>query len=183
MGRELRPLIAGGIYHLYCRGVRRTALYRSPTDFERFLVHLESVTRRRSWRCFAYCLMPNHYHLLVETPNPDLSLGMQRLNWSYACWFNARYGYVGHAFDDRFKSKVIQRDAQLLQTARYIVMNPVRALLCENPIEWPWSSYAASVGAAPAPPWLDSTLWTGMFSSTGRVDQARTAFAEFVEGA
>lgn len=183
MGREPRPLIAGGIYHLYCRGVRRTNLYRSPADCERFLVNLETVIRRREWRCFAYCLMPNHYHLLVETPKPDLSQGMQRLNWSYACWFNERYGYVGHAFDDRFKSKVIQRDAQLLQTARYIVMNPVRALLCESPIEWPWSSYAASVGAAPAPPWLDSSLWVGMFSATGRVDQARAAFAEFVAAA
>jgi len=141
MPRALRPNIAGGIYHLTARGVRRTELYEDRTDYRRFSILLGIVARDLGWTCHTYCQMPNHYHLVLETPEPNLSIGMQRLNSRYASWFNWRHGYSGHVFERRFYSGVVDSNAHFLELARYVVLNPVRAGLCPHPKEWAFSSF------------------------------------------
>jgi putative transposase len=183
VGRDPRPQIPGGIYHLMTRGVRRTAIFRSPDDYRYFLALFGNDATGRGWRCFSYCLMPNHYHLLVETPNPDLSLGMHRLNSGFARWFNDGYLLVGHVFEARFRSVVVEEDEHLVEVARYLVMNPVRGGLCEQPAEWPWSSFRVMVGEQPAPPWFDAAFWHGVFGRDADPAGARRAFAAFVRAA
>jgi putative transposase len=147
MPRELRPRVGDLPYHVTWRGVRRTPLFLDSRDAQRFLALLGDTAKKREWRCHAYCLMPNHVHLVLTTPSFDLSDGMQRLGSLYAAAFNRRYGYEGHAFERRFWSSVVDRDGYLLELIRYICLNPVRAGLCELPEEWRWSSYAATVAA------------------------------------
>ena len=179
--RCLRPQIPGGIYHLTCRGVRRTAIFRSPEEHRHFLSLFEIVARSLGWTCFSYCLMPNHYHLLVLTPKPDISLGMHRLNLRYARWFNEGYGYVGHVFEARFGAKLVESEEHLLELARYITLNPVRAHLCAHPSEWPWSSYSAMIGRTPAPRWLDVSLWVELFGSLADAGRAQLSLDRFIE--
>ena len=142
---------------------------------------LGTVVQRRGWRCHAYCLMPNHYHLLVETPRPDLSKGMQYLNARYAEWFNWRHELDGHLFQGRFHSVLVESDWHLLELARYLVLNPVRAGLCDTPVQWAWSSYGAVLGTIPRPPFLTLEWLLGRFGS--EPTRARAAFARFVADA
>lgn len=173
-----RLQIAGGLYHLGTRGVRRTAIYRNPGDYALFSTILGRVVERYEWRCHTFCLMPNHYHLLVETPAPNLSAGMQRLNGVYAQWFNDLYGCEGHVFDRRFYSRLVESEYHLFKLARYIVLNPVRARLCDDPWEWSWSSYHALAGKAPRPRFLTTDWFLGQFAPTR--DRAREAYRAFV---
>ena len=151
MARAFRPNIADGLYHITARGVRRSPIYDDEIDYRRFLAMFRRVSKDLGWICHAYCQMPNHYHLVVETTAPNLSLGMQRLNSRYAAWFNWRHGFVGHVFESRFYSGVIEYNAHFLELCRYVVLNPVRAGLCRHPKEWPFSSYPT----APTPRILD----------------------------
>lgn len=152
--RRPRPQIAGGVYHLTSRGNRRQAIFTDDRDHERFLQILGRVVARRRWRCHAYCLMPNHYHLLIETPAPDVSAGMHQLNGVFARWFNWRHQLDGHLFQSRFHSTVVESPWHLLELSRYLVLNPVRAGLCSNPGDWRWSSYSAFVDAVETPAFL-----------------------------
>jgi putative transposase len=131
------------------RGVHRYRIFLDDTDRNELLRLLLLVRARYGWHVLAYCLMDNHYHLLVETPDANLSAGMQWLNARYAEYFNDRYGHAGHVFDRRFRSVVVQDERQLAEQFRYIVLNPVRAGMCERVDMWPWSSYVESVGLAP----------------------------------
>ena len=153
MGRDHRPNIAGGIYHIFDRGNRREPIFRVDHDYERFLLYLADEVERRSWKCLSYCLIPNHYHFAVETPEPNLSQGLHRLNLRWARRFNKEYGLVGHVFQGRFGSELIQDELYLLSVLRYIARNPVNAGLCRDPADWAWSSYAELVGTAP-PRWI-----------------------------
>jgi putative transposase len=119
-------------------------------DAKRFLEMLAAVARQQEWDCHAYCLMPNHVHLLVRTPHCDLPDGMQRLGTRYAMQFNRRHGFSGHVFERRYWSTLVERDEHLLELVRYIALNPVRAALCTEPHEWRWSSFAATVRAVRA---------------------------------
>ncbi len=154
MARAPRLLVAGGTYHVTARGNRRREIFIDRYDRELFLRLLSHVVAQRRWGCHAFCLMPNHYHLLVETPEPDLSLGMYRLNALYAQRFNRRHDVDGHVFQGRFNASLVEDDSHLLEVTRYIVLNPVRAGLCQRPGDWQWSSYSESVGDRPAPPFL-----------------------------
>jgi putative transposase len=158
MARPPRLQIAGGIYHVTTRGVRGLPIFVDDHDRTYFLALLEAIARRYGWRVHAYCLMGNHYHLLIETPGEDLSSAMQRLNGDYAQWFNWRHGLKGHVFYRRFYSVLVQRDEHLLELSRYIVLNPVRAGLAPTAARWKWSSYRATASGAPppfvAPAWL-----------------------------
>ena len=136
---------------------------------------------RFEWRCHTYCLMPNHYHLLVETPAPNVSAGMQRLNGIYAQWFNHLYGFSGHVFERRFFSRLVESTYDLLELTRYIVLNPVRASLCDNASDWRSSSYPALAGDAPVAPFLTTRWLLSHFSPNAR--QARDAFRTFVREA
>ena len=126
----------------------------------------------------AYCLMGNHYHLLIETPRPNLALGMRQLNGVYAQHFNRRYRRVGHLFQGRYKAVLVERDSHLLELCRYIVLNPVRAHLCSHPARWPWSSYQATTGQSTAPVWL-TTDWILSQFAPHRAD-AQERYQQFV---
>jgi len=146
MPRAPRLQVAGGLYHVGARGVRRTSIYRSEGDFELFESILTDVIGRYEWRCHTYCLMPNHYHLLIETPVTNLSLGMQRLNSIYAQWFNELHGLSGHVFERRFFSRLVDITYDLLELVRYIVLNPVRAGICADAHGSKRSGYRALAG-------------------------------------
>jgi putative transposase len=141
MARALRIQIEGGTYHVISRGNRLQAIYQDDNDRRRFLVVNDKVFRRYGWRLHAYCLMTNHFHLLIETSEANLSPGMQLLLSRYARYFNERFSFEGHLFQQRFTSRLIGTERQYAEALRYIALNPVRAGLCAHPSEWPWSSF------------------------------------------
>lgn len=179
MPREPRIEIPGGIYHIGSKGNRGCEIYAD--DFERriFQKLLSLASSRFGWTCHSYCLMSNHYHLLIQLEFEGLSDGMQLLNGSFARFSNRRHDYVGqHLFRNRFWSELITDEQHLLETARYIVLNPVRAGICESPEEWPWSSYRACAGLDFAPRFLAVTQHLRFF---GRAPAAaRRAYRSFV---
>jgi len=140
MGRPHRLQIAGGTYHVTSRGNRRQSIYHDDDDRMYFLVLRDRVVRRCGWRMVAYCLMTNHFHLLIETPALNLSAGIHRLNSNYARYFNERHSVDGHLFDRRFGSRLVETEEHLADALRYIAFNPVEAGLCAHPHEWRWSS-------------------------------------------
>jgi REP element-mobilizing transposase RayT len=147
MPRDVRPRVHDCSYHVTWRGVRRSRIFVDDLDAARFVEMLATVVRQQEWECQAYCLMPNHVHLLVRTPHCNLPEGMQQLGTRYAMRFNRRHGFAGHVFERRYWATVVGRDEHLLELVRYIALNPVRAGLCEQPDEWRWSSFAATVSA------------------------------------
>ena len=137
MGRPLRDETAGH-YHVTLRGNDGMAIYASAGDRKRFLDLLGWISFDERWNVPAWCLLTNHFHLVVEIPAATLSAGMHRLATRYARWFNARYVRTGHLFERRFSSKRIEGDEQMANTLQYILDNPVKAGLCRDPHEWPW---------------------------------------------
>jgi putative transposase len=146
MPRAPRVQIAGATYHVTARGNRRECIFLDDRDRAWFLAILAAVVRRTHWRCLAYCLMPNHVHLVLETPEPNLSDGMQRLSGRYARVFNDRHGFWGHLFGSRFGSELVTSERHALEVSRYVVLNPVRGGLAIAPNVGRWSSYAATAG-------------------------------------
>jgi putative transposase len=165
MGRLRRLEYPGGLWHVTNRGVEKRQIFLDARDGRTFLRFLADAIPRFRWRLHAYVLMSNHYHLLVETVEPTLSSGMQRLGGDYADFFNWRHERTGHLFQGRFKAHLIDTDPYLLEVARYIVLNPVRARLVGSPEEWRWSSYNATAGLEPAPPWLTTAMILSRFGS------------------
>lgn len=151
-----RPRIEspGGIHHITSRGAARLPIYVDDHDRIRFLGLLAYAATNHGWECLSYCLMDNHYHLLIRTPQPTLRAGMQRLNGSYAQGFNVRHRLGGHLFDKRYTSVAVTTDSHLRELIRYISLNPVRAGACRHPGDWFWSSYRALAGYVPAPDFL-----------------------------
>jgi putative transposase len=178
MARPLRIDLAGGLYHVTSRGDRREDIYRDDADRNAWLTLFGQVCERFNWRCHAYCQMTNHYHFVVETPDANLSPGMRQLNGVYTQRFNRRHGLVGHLFQGRFKAILVERDAHLLELARYVVLNPVRAGMVADARAWPWSSYAAMTGAAPTPPWLETDWLLKLLGDARR--PARARYVDFV---
>jgi len=178
MARPIRIEFAGALYHVTSRGDRREAIYEDDTDRFRFLEILGEVVDRFNWRCHAYCLMTNHYHLVIETADGNLSKGMRQLNGVYTQWSNRRHRRTGHLFQGRYKAILVDSEAYLLELARYVVLNPVRAHMTEHPEQWPWSSYQSTIGKAEAPPWLAVELMLMQFSS--RRKPAIKRYEEFV---
>ena len=158
MSRPLRIECAGALYHVTARGDGKEDIYLEEADRRLYLDVLGHVCNRYNWVIHAYCLMSNHYHLLVETPEANLSKGMRQLNGVYTQRINRVHSRVGHVFQGRYKAILVQKDAYLLELARYIVLNPVRARMVGAADDWPWSSYRATVGTDNAPDWLD-TRW------------------------
>lgn len=153
-------------------------MFRDATDRERFLALLGTVVRDNRWELHAYCLMGNHYHLLVETPIGGLSGGMKSLNGRYAQWFNWRHRRRGHFLEGRFRSVLVQKSSHLLELHRYIVLNPVRARIVKRVGDWPWSSYRAAAGLERPPAWLNVDWTLGQFAKSRSA--ARAAFRRFV---
>jgi len=159
MARPLRLDHVGAVWHVTSRGNERREIFRDDEDRKRFLAILGHVVERFRWRVHAYVLMGNHYHLLIETPEPTLSRGMRHLNGIYTQGFNRRHERVGHLLQGRFKAILVEKEAHLLELARYVVLNPVRAGISTTAGQWKWSNYRATAGLGPAPAWLD-TEWT-----------------------
>ena len=179
MSRPLRIEYPGALYHLTSRGNARGDIFRDDADREEFLAVLTAVVERFQWRLYAYCLMDNHYHLMVETPKADLSLGMRHLNGVYTQRFNRRHGRVGHVFQGRFKAIVVDKQAYLLELSRYVVLNPVRARMVKDPARYRWSSYRASAGLEDHPAFLDVPRLLAHFAHS--LPAARRRYVAFVE--
>lgn len=160
--------------------MRRQWIYLDDEDRLTFVVRVGRAALRCGWRCLAYCLMSNHYHLLLETPEANLSAGMQWLNGTYAAHFNDRHGQSGHVFERRFRSVVVESERQLAQEFRYIVLNPVRAKMCERADQWSWSSYCESVGLVP-PLIADPERLLRYFGASTNRREAEAALAAFVQ--
>jgi putative transposase len=181
MARLRRLLFAGAIYHVTTRGNRGQVVFLDDLDRTRFLELLDDIVKRFAWICHAYCLMDNHYHLVIETPDANLSAGMHRLNGLYAQRFNRRHNVEGHLFERRFHSELVTSNAHLLELSRYVPLNPLRAGMCRDAAGYRWSSFRATVGDAPRPRFL-KTDW--LLSQFGRTpEEAREAFRRFVHDA
>src|SRR5436190_1917991 len=149
MTRPLRIPVAGGAYHVFARGNAKQVIFLDDRDHQVFLDVVVEALSRFSWQCLAYCLMPNHYHLVVRTRNPNLSRGMRQINGVYAQRFNHRHDRVGHVFQGRFGATLIQEDEHLLEAIRYVVLNPLRAGLARSADEWLWCSHSELLGRRP----------------------------------
>jgi len=158
MARPLRIEFAGALYHVTARGDRQEDIFVDDTDRHDYLSILEQVCTRFNWLVHAYCLMDNHYHLLIETPDSNLGKGMRQLNGVYTQTTNRRHGKVGHVFQGRYKAILVEKESYLLELARYIVLNPVRARMVRMARDWPWSSYRDTAGYRESAEWL-TTEW------------------------
>jgi len=171
MARPLRIEYPEAVYHITSRGNARNKIFSDDQDREIFLSTLDAVVTRYNWLCHAYCLMDNHYHLMVETPDANLSIGMRQLNGVYTQRYNRRHRKTGHLFEGRFKAILVQKDNYLLQLCRYVVLNPVGAGVVEKPEAWRWSSYQATAGLRREPGYLRTDWILGLFSSKKTVGQ------------
>ena len=180
MSRPLRLHLPGGIYHVTARGNDRRPIFEDDEDCARFLIVLASTVARYHVLCHAYCLMGNHYHLLVQTPKANLSVAMRQLNCVYTQRFNRRHERCGHVLQGRFGAQLIDGDAYLREVCRYIVLNPVRAGLVAHPSEWRWSSFRATAGETAAPGFL-TVDWVRSLSSSRTQTEAVQRFVTFVE--
>jgi len=179
MARPLRLELAGALYHVTSRGDGREDIYLSDEDRMAWLDTLGQVCERFNWVCHAYCLMSNHYHLVIETPEANLSKGMRHLNGVYTQRFNRAHQRVGHVFQGRFKAILVEKDSYLLELARYVVLNPLRARMVRQLENWPWSSYLATCGQAAKPDWLQCDFILSLFST--RRSHAVAKYISFVQ--
>ncbi|NJC87733.1 MAG: transposase [Desulfuromonas sp.] len=178
MARPLRIEFPGAVYHVTSRGNARADIFTDDRDRELFLKVLGQVVRRFNWLCHAYCLMDNHYHLLIETPEGNLSAGMRQLNGVYTQAYNRTHERDGHVFKGRFKAMLVEKETHLLELCRYIVLNPVRAGMVKRPDDHPWSSYLPTLGQAMSPSCLTTGWLLGNFSATA--PEARRQYRQFV---
>lgn len=178
MARPLRIEYSGAVYHVTSRGNAREAIFISDDDRRKFLAVLASTIEKYNWLCHAFCLLDNHYHLVIETLDPNLSMGMRQLNGVYTQAFNRAHQRVGHVFQGRFKAIIVEKDSHLLELCRYVVLNPVRAGMVSKPGEWKWSSYNSTVYAGKVPEYLATDWVLGQFSEIKTT--ARHRYCKFV---
>ena len=164
------------LHHVTSRGDRREDIYLNNADRQSWLDLLGKICVRYNWLCHTYCAMDNHFHIIIETVDGNLSAGMRQLNGVYTQWHNRTHDRVGHVFHGRFKAIILQREAYLLELARYVVLNPVRAGICQMPEQWLWSSYLAVVGQAHRPNWLHTEWLLSQFGG-----QSATAVAAYID--
>ncbi len=179
MVRPLRVEYPGALYHVTSRGNRREEIYLSTEDKVLFLAILADTCEKHGWLCLAYCLMSNHYHLLIETPLGNLSKGMQYLNGVYTQKFNRVHRRVGHVFQGRYKAIIVEKDSYLLELSRYIVLNPVRAKMVLQANDWIWSSYLSTCHEVTPPRWLNVSALLTTFSPNKSI--AINKYKQFVE--
>lgn len=178
MSRPLRIEFPGAFYHVTSRGDRKEDIYLNDTDRQQWLILFGKVCQRFNWRCHAYCLMGNHYHVVIEAVDGNLSKGMRYLNGVYTQNFNRTYDRVGHVFQGRYKAILVERDSYLLELSRYVVLNPVRAKMAKKPENWVWSSYLAMINQAVVPQWLERDWILSQFSVQRK--RAIKKYQEFV---
>ncbi len=179
MSRQLRIKYSGALYHITARGNGKAIIFIDDDDMYKFLDILEICTKAFNFICHGYCIMGNHYHLLIETPDANLSAGIHRLNSIYAQYFNKQHDRIGHVFQGRFKAILVQRDNYLLELCRYIVLNPVRAGIVNHPAEYKWSSYCHTIGTAGKnSPFLTASWILAQFDDD--LFLARSKYTDFV---
>ena len=178
MARPLRIEYDGAVYHVTSRGNERKSIFKDDEDRMFFLDILKKVNDKYNLLCHAYCLMNNHYHLVIETPDGNLSKGMKQINGVYTQTYNKRHNRVGHIFQGRYKAILIQKESHLLEVSRYVVLNPVRATAVKHPEEWKWSSYRGTAGNDNPHPCLTTDWLLGQFGSKKR--QSEKKYSEFV---
>jgi REP element-mobilizing transposase RayT len=178
MSRPLRIEYPGALYHVTARGNARESIFRNDVDRKTFLVVLGKIVERYNWLCHAYCLMGNHYHLMIETPDGNLSQGMRQLNGVYTQTFNRRHRRVGHLLQGRFKAILVEKDSYLQELCRYIVLNPVRAKMVKHPKLYAWSSDRALAGLVKPPDFLTREWLLSQFGRERRT--AETRYRAFV---
>lgn len=178
MTRPLRPQGEGLIYHVMARGNNKMVIFRDDLDFARFLDMLADVVGEFEIDSWVICAMPNHFHWVLRTRRPNLSLAMRHLNGRYAQWWNKRHGHIGHVLQARFKGQVVEATVYLVRLCRYVLLNSVRAGLCSHPRDWRWSSYADLVSDAPSR-FVDNTSLLAIIDSD--VDRARARLVDYVE--
>lgn len=178
MSRPLRIEIDGALYHVTARGDRRSTIFRTDSDRLTWLTLLGDTCARFDFTVQAYCQMGNHYHLVLATRQGQLARGMRHLNGNYSRYFNRQHALVGHVFQGRYKAILCQQETYLMQLARYVMLNPVRAGMVALPEHWAWSSYRATLGSESAPAWLDVG---GVLAAFGeRPTTAAWRFEQFV---
>jgi putative transposase len=178
MARPLRLEYPGALYHITSRGNARKNIFKNDKDKQYFLDLLGFVVTRFHWICHGYCLMDNHYHLIIETPEGNLSKGMRQLNGIYTQKYNWKYKKTGHVFQGRYKAILVDKDSYLLELCRYVVLNPIRAGIIENPQEWKWSNYLSTTGAQSPPECLTVDWVLGQFHRNKK--RAQEAYKRFV---
>jgi REP element-mobilizing transposase RayT len=178
MARPLRLEFEGALYHLTSRGNERRPIFRTNRDRQAFLDFLGVAAKRFGWSVTAWVLMTNHFHLVIQTPQPNLSRGMHWINGTYAAWFNRVHKRCGHLFQGRFKAFLIEKEAYFAEVLRYTVLNPVRAKMVERPENYKWSSYRATAGLESPPDWFDLTAALAFFHPDRLT--ANTNYREFV---
>ena len=178
MARPFRLKLAGGLYHVTSRGDRREDIFFDDADRLAWLEVFAQTCKRFNWVCHAWCLMDNHYHTVVETIEGNLAQGMRHLNGVYTQTFNRTHKRVGHVFQGRYKAIIVEKDGYLLELARYVVLNPLRAGMVKDIADWHWSSYAAMLGIQATPEWLQTDWILGQFSPQRR--RAINRYMDFV---
>jgi REP element-mobilizing transposase RayT len=179
VARPLRIEFPGAFYHVTSRGNERKTVFQSNRDREKYLSYLESVHERYGAVIHTYCLMGNHYHLLLETPRGNLSKILQYVNGAYTTYFNIKRNRSGHLFQGRFKGILVDKDEYCKELSRYIHLNPVRAGMVKAALEYPWSSYRYYVGREKKPKWLTTEFILGEFGGEGR--RGYKHYREYVE--
>ncbi len=178
MSRPLRLEYPGALYHVTCRGNAKSAIFLNDDDRVEFIRLLKDEVIQQGWVCYAWCQMDNHYHFLIETPEGNLSRGMQRLNGRYTQCFNRSHGRCGHVFQGRYKAILVERESHLLELCRYVVLNPVRAGIVDDVSDWPWSSYHNTICVDQDYNWVAVDRVLEMFSTEG--DMAIQRYKDFV---
>ncbi|MBW2075783.1 MAG: hypothetical protein DRP65_06435 [Planctomycetota bacterium] len=173
MARPLRITFIGAFYHITSRGNERKAIFKNKRDREKFFEYLESATERYDALIHAYCLMDNHYHLLMETPSGNLPQIMRHINGAYTTYFNIKRKRSGHLFQGRYKAILVEIDEYAKELSRYIHLNPVRAGMVDRPEAYQWSSYPFYIGKGKPPEWLHRTFILGYFGEKESIAQKR----------
>jgi putative transposase len=179
MARPLRITFPGAFYHVTSRGNEQKAVFKSKRDREKFQEYLESATERYNAVIHAFCLMDNHYHLLLETPSANLPQIMRHINGAYTTYFNVKRGRSGHLFQGRYKAILVDKDTYAKELSRYIHLNPVRAHMAKIPGDYQWTSYNAYIGESAAPDWLQRDFILAYFGKQTGTAQKR--YREFVQ--
>lgn len=179
MARPLRIEYPGAFYHVTSRGNERKDVFKSQRDRDKFIEYLASATERYGAVIHAYCLLSNHYHLLLETPEGNLSQIMRHINGAYTTYFNVKRKRTGHLFQGRYKAILVEADEYATELSRYIHLNPVRAGMAVRPEEYQWSSYRSYIGQAKAMEWLQTEFILGCFG--GKAPEVNNKYRQFVE--
>ena len=165
MARRHRIRFQGAIYHITMRGVRKTPIFTDDVDRQRFLKILATAIKKYGCICYAYCLMGNHYHLVIRTPRDNISLFMQYLDGEYGKYFNRRHHHTGHVYEGRYDGPLIDNGVYLGNAIAYVARNPVEAGLVKDAADWQWSSYRATVGKCACPGFLNTDWLSDVFQA------------------